>query len=86
VSPKRRHEDTQLGFWKNSKGLEWGCKNRPKSTILATLLGIFEIFGGGKGTPDHKSRKFYLLDILPPHQSRQLCLEEFFPSFSPFGR
>jgi hypothetical protein len=37
--------------------LEWRCKNRVKSVILKHFLGIFEIFGGGKGTPDHKYGK-----------------------------
>jgi hypothetical protein len=57
---------------KIQKGLVWGYSNREKSTILEHVLGIFEIFGGGKGTADHQSKKFYLVDILPTHQSRQL--------------
>jgi hypothetical protein len=64
---------------KIQKGFEWRCQNRAKSTILGHFLGIFEIFRGGKGTPDHKTRKIYLLDILPPHQSKQFFLGEFFP-------
>jgi hypothetical protein len=69
-------------FGQIPKGLEWRCKNREKSTIPRHFWGIFEIFGGGKGTPDHKSGKIYLVNILPPQQSRQLCLEEVFPSFA----
>jgi hypothetical protein len=57
-------------------------KHREKSTIPRHFLGIFEIFRGGKGTPDHQSRKkFYLVNILSTHQSRQLCLEGVFFQF-----
>jgi hypothetical protein len=73
-------------FGQIPKGLEWRHKNREKTTIPGHFLGIFEIFGGGKGTPRSQIWKIYLLNILPPQQSKQLCLEEVFPSFSPFGR
>jgi len=53
-----------------------------KNPLFPHFWGIFKIFGGGKWTPDHKSRKKYSVDILPPHQSKQICLEEVFPSFS----
>jgi hypothetical protein len=48
-----------------------------KFTISGQFLGIFEIFKR-KGTPNHKPGKIHLFDILPPQQSRQLCLEEDF--------
>jgi hypothetical protein len=50
-------------FGQIPKGLEWRCKNRPKSTILGDFLVIFEIFNGGKGTQDHKSGKKILVNI-----------------------
>jgi hypothetical protein len=71
---------------KIQKGWSGDAQNREKSTIPGHFLGIFEIFRGGKGTPDHQSKIFYLVNILSTHQSRQLCLEGVFPSFSPFGR
>jgi hypothetical protein len=40
-SPKSRHEDTQLGFWPNSKGLEWRCQNKAKIHYSQTLFGDF---------------------------------------------
>jgi len=47
------------------KSLEWRCRNWPKSTISGYILENFEIFKG-KGMPNHKYGKNYLLDILPP--------------------
>jgi len=61
--------------------LEWRHKNKSETTILGHFLGILEIIGGGKGTPDHKYGKKYLVDILPPQQSGQLCVEIFFFHF-----
>jgi hypothetical protein len=43
---------------KIQKELEWRCQNMEKSTILECFLGDFEIFRGGKETPDHQSKKF----------------------------
>jgi len=43
----------------------------PKSTIPDHFLGIFEIFRGGKVTPDYKIGKFNLLDILYAHQEKK---------------
>jgi hypothetical protein len=85
-SSKGRHEDTHLGSWKNSKGFGVGYSNKGKSIISRRVSRIFEIFGGGKGTLDHQSIKLYLVDICYTHQSRQICLEEFFPSFYLSGR
>jgi hypothetical protein len=77
----------KISDWDFGKSQRVLCRyeNRQKATIPKHFLGIFEIFEGGKGTQDHKSRKNYLVDILPPQQSK-LCLEEFFPNFSLFGR
>jgi hypothetical protein len=47
--------------------------------------GKFGIFRGEKGTPDHKNRKFYLLDILLAHQDRQLFLSKYFPKVLSLG-
>jgi hypothetical protein len=68
------------------KDLEWICRNMQKTTILRHFLRIFEISSGGIGTVDHKSRKIHVVNILPTHQYGQLCIEEFFLSFSLFGR
>jgi hypothetical protein len=57
---------TNWDFGKNTMGLVWICRNKAKTTIPRHVLGIFEIFGGGKGTPNHKSRKKYLVNILLP--------------------
>jgi hypothetical protein len=55
--------------------LNGDTKISQKPLFLDTFGGFLK-FEGGKGTPDHKFGKFYLLNILPPQQSRQLCLEE----------
>jgi hypothetical protein len=39
--------------------LDWRCQNREKSIVPRHILGIFEIFKGGKGTLDGKYGKFY---------------------------
>jgi hypothetical protein len=49
-----------------------------KSTIPDHFLGNFETFRGGKRTRYDKTKKKYLLNILPTHKFGQLCLEEFF--------
>jgi len=53
----------------------WEYSNTKKSTILEHVLGIFEIFEGGKGTPNPQSRKIYLVDTVLTHQSGQIFLE-----------
>jgi hypothetical protein len=45
---------------------------------LDHFLGNFRIFRG-KGTPDYKNDKFYLLVILTPHKYRQVFLSKVFP-------
>jgi hypothetical protein len=45
------------------KGLEWRCKNRPKSTILRDFWGIFGIFMRGKGTQDHQCGRIILINV-----------------------
>jgi hypothetical protein len=52
--------------------------NRAKSTILDNFLGFFRIFRG-KGTPNGKSGKSYLLNILSNHKEKKIFLSEFFP-------
>jgi len=63
---------SSLSLGKIKNGLEWIFQNMQKSSIPRYFLGIFEIFKGGKGTPDHRSRKLLLIDILPTHQNGQL--------------
>jgi hypothetical protein len=78
----------KISIWslgKIQKGLVWGYSNRAKSIILGRVSEIFEIFRG-KGTLDHPSRKFYILNILPTHQCGQLCLARLFASFAPFRK
>jgi hypothetical protein len=72
-------------FGQIPKGLEWRCKTGQNPLFRGHFLGIFEIFRGGKGTPDHKYGKIYLLNILPPQQSKQLCLTKVFPVFLHLG-
>lgn len=55
---KPNKDDAQI-----HKLLEWRCKNGPKSTILGDFLRSFGIFRGGKGTSDHQTGNFFLLDI-----------------------
>jgi hypothetical protein len=84
VSP--REVDTKIpsgAFGQIPRGLEWGCIEIGQNPLF---LGIFEIFRGGKGTSDHKSRKIILLNILPPQKARQVCLIAKISSFTPFGR
>jgi hypothetical protein len=61
---KFEQEGTKMGMMKSTKyfsqipwGLDWRRRNKPKSTILGDFWGIYEIFKGGKGTPDHQSKK-----------------------------
>jgi hypothetical protein len=72
------HEDTLLGFCPNSKVFLLEIPKQGQNHYSKPLLGIFEIFRGGKGTPHHKTKKLYFLDSLPTHQSRQFVLERFF--------
>jgi hypothetical protein len=46
---------------------------------MGHFFGIFEIFRGGKVTPDHNIGKFYILNILYNHQDKQICFSEAFP-------
>jgi hypothetical protein len=55
----------------------WRFSNKEKFTILRYVIRIFEIFGGGKRTPDHQSIKFYLVNILYTHESNNFVLREF---------
>jgi hypothetical protein len=43
-----------------------------------TFFEIFEIFGGGKVTPDHETEIFYLLYNLYTHQEKELWFSENF--------
>jgi hypothetical protein len=63
-----------------------GYSNEAKSIIPEDASRIFEIFGEGKGTLDHQSRKNYFVDILSTHQYGKICLEVVFLSFTLFGR
>jgi hypothetical protein len=54
ISIMGRKEDMKIPsgeFAQIPRGLEWGCTNRPKYTILDHNLRIFWIIKGGKGTP-----------------------------------
>jgi hypothetical protein len=82
---KKKGIKIPVGILAKFKRVLSGDVKQKKSTILGHVLGIFEIFRG-KRTPDHQSRKIYLIKILPTHQSRQLFLEGVFPGFSLFGR
>jgi hypothetical protein len=83
VSQGSRHENTQWIFWLDSKGFGMGMLKQAKIHYSRPLFrGIFGIFRGGKGTPDHKYGKNYLLNILPSQQARQLCLSKYFQFFS----
>jgi hypothetical protein len=64
-------------FGQIPRRLEWRCLNSLKSTIPNHFLEIFEIFRG-KEISDHKTEFFYLLNILPYYQPRQLYLSEVF--------
>jgi hypothetical protein len=76
-----------LGFWKNSKGFGVEMPKTGKNPLfLGTFWGFLKSSEEEKGPQITNLEKFYLVDILPTHQYGQLCLEEFFPSFSPFGR
>jgi len=66
-------------------GLEWGCRNRPESTIPSHFLGIFGIFRGIKMTLVYKNGKFYLHAILYNHKNRQRFFMEVFPSVHRLG-
>jgi len=57
-------------------GLEWGCRNRAKSTIIEKFLAFLEIVNRGSLTPGGKYGNFFLVDFLYSQHSRQFMFSE----------
>lgn len=61
------------------KWLEWGCRNRDKTTIPKEFLTFLEIVNREQVTLDRKYGKIFLVDFLYSRHSRQLSFSENFP-------